>query len=260
DVNVYVKPTIIGNNIVKYFQNNTHYTIQVLNKDGTVASGQKVSLNINGVFYYRTTDAEGFATLKINLNPGTYIITVEHLTTNERISNSVTVLSTIECDNLVKYFKNDSQFLVKILDSQGNAAKDQKISININGIMYSRTTDSQGIAKLNINLAPGDYIITVKYNNLQVSKEIKVLPTIKSENIQMTPYNRKPFKITALDNNGNPLSGQHIRFNINGVFYERTTQGDGSASLNINLQPGSYIITTEYNSLLTSNYVVVENW
>ena len=37
--------------------------------------GQKVGIFVNGVMYYRETDDLGVASLKINLNPGHYMIT-----------------------------------------------------------------------------------------------------------------------------------------------------------------------------------------
>ena len=59
-----------------YEKNGTKYTVRVLDETGkAVGAGEKVTFNINGVFYTRTTDANGYAALNINLNPGNYIIT-----------------------------------------------------------------------------------------------------------------------------------------------------------------------------------------
>lgn len=59
-----------------------------------------------------------------------------------------------------------------------------------------------------------------------------------------------------VDGLGNPLSGATISFNINGVFYNRTTDG-GVAKLNINLMAGEYIITSTYNDLNISNKITI---
>ena len=50
-----------------------------------------------------------------------------------------------------------------------------------------------------------------------------------------------------------------ITFNINGVFYTRTTNNQGITKLNINLQAGKYIITSSYNGLNVANTVTVQN-
>ncbi|MBR0059384.1 MAG: hypothetical protein IJH63_07490, partial [Methanobrevibacter sp.] len=65
------------------------------------------------------------------------------------------------------------------------------------------------------------------------------------------------FEATLLNGQGNPKTNEKITFNINGVFYTRTTNTDGIAKLNINLQPGQYIITSQYNDATTSNTVTV---
>ena len=40
------------------------------------------------------------------------------------------------------------------------------------------------------------------------------------------------------------LSVRILTFNINGVFYTKTTDSEGNAKLNINLMPSEYIITS----------------
>ena len=56
---------------------------------------------------------------------------------------------------------------------------------------------------------------------------------------------------------GNPYSNQIVTFNINGVFYNRTTDAYGDAKLNINLQAGEYIITSSYNGSNIANTIII---
>ena len=65
------------------------------------------------------------------------------------------------------------------------------------------------------------------------------------------------FKARVLDGVGNPLANALVEFNINGVFYNRTTSGNGVASLNINLMAGEYIITSIYNGYSISNKITI---
>ena len=55
-----------------------------------------------------------------------------------------------------------------------NAYASQTIKFNINGVFYDRTTDANGIAKLNINLMSGKYIITSMYNGAAISNEVTI--------------------------------------------------------------------------------------
>ena len=61
----------------------------------------------------------------------------------------------------------------------------------------------------------------------------------------MTKYfkNGTQYYATFYDDSGNPLINTTVRFNINGVIYERITNDKGTAMLTIALYPGSYILT-----------------
>ena len=62
-----------------------------------------------------------------------------------------------------------------------------------------------------------------------------------------------------VDGQGNPYGGQTVNFNIHGVFYERVTDSDGRAILNIRLGAASdvYIITSEYNGCRITNTITI---
>lgn len=213
------------------------------------------------MFYERTTNEQGIAKLNINLEQGTYILTATNPATKEQYSNTITVISKIqENSNLIKYYRNNSQYIAKIIKSDGNiAGAGEKVTFNINGVFYERYTNESGHVKLNINLEPGEYIITAEYDGCKVSNNITVLTTIKTSNLVKKYSDRLPFTATILDGEGNPLKDTKVTFNINGVIYERTTNTYGQARLNINLQAGKYIITTTYNGLNTANIITVRN-
>ena len=153
--------------------------------------------------------------------------------------------------------KNASRYSVKVLDDVGSPLSGVDVTFNINGVFYTRTTDSNGVASLAINLNPGSYIITAEYDSLRVSNTIEVLSVIETNDISMFYRDGTKFNANILDGVGRLNSGVEVTFNINGVFYTRTTDYDGVASLNINLQAGEYIITTTYNGLSASNTIVV---
>lgn len=257
-VNLNIKSTIIGNDLVKYYRNASQFTCQVLDYEGNPLKSTSIEMNINGVLYRRTSDSNGFVKLNINLPPAEYILTVTNALTKEPRAFNIKVLSTIvENNDLVKYFRNSSRYSVKVLDDNGNPLSKVNVTFNINGVFYTRLTDSNGIASININLPPGDYIITAEYNTLKVSNNIKVLTTIVSSDLEMNFRDGSAFRITVLDGNGNPYPNQHISFNINGVLYSRTSNSSGIASLNINLPSGRYIITTSYNGLNCANTIII---
>lgn len=56
-----------------------------------------------------------------------------------------------------------SYFNVTVTDNDGNLVSNQNIIFNIFGVNYTKITDDKGIAKLKINLDPGNYVITTLF-------------------------------------------------------------------------------------------------
>jgi hypothetical protein len=259
---VTVKSTVSGENVTKIYRNQTQYYATFVDTKGNLLTNTPVKFNINGVYYSRTTNASGVAKININLNPGTYIITAENPNSTELYSNIINVLpSIVENHDLTKYYKNDSQYIVKILGDDGKAVgAGITVTFNINGVLYNRTTNASGHAKLNINLNPAKYIVTVEYNGLRVSNTITVKSILEAKDLKMKYRDGSKFEAKLVDGKGNPFAGQTIKFNINGVFYNRNTDANGIARLNINLMAGQYIITSMYNNGATiSNKVTISS-
>lgn len=253
-----VLPTILADNLVKYYLNGSQFHVKVIDGSGNPIVNTNVSMNINGVFYVRQTNSEGIATLNIKLWSGKYILTVHNPYDGLLKSFDVTVLPTIESNDLVKYYHNDSQFYAKFVDGAGNPLVNTKVKFNINGVLYTRETNGEGVAKLNINLNPGEYILTsIHPNGLQVGKKVTVLPTLEGSDLTMNYKDGSQFKTRLVDGTGRALANKTVTFNINGVFYNKITDVNGVASLNINLVAGKYIITSMYDGYATSNTVLV---
>ena len=256
-----VLPTVFGENVVKIFRNDTQYYATFLDGQGNpLANGTEVTFNINGVMYKRYINGtEGKARLNINLPQGEYIITAINPVNGEMAANNITVLASIANNtDLVKYFKNESQYVVTVLGADGNpVGANETVTFNINGVFYKRMTNESGQAKLTINLEPGDYIITAEYNECRVSNNITVLPVLNATDLNKKYGTPDPFVVTLVDGQGMPYAGQNVTFNINGVFYTKTTDDVGNAKLNINLMAGEYIITSSYNGANIANKVTV---
>ena len=250
-----VLSTVESNDLVKYYKNASRFEVRLLDSNGNhLNASQNVTFNINGVLYTRTTNSEGIAGLNINLNPGQYIITTNNPSTGEYASNKITILSCIESNDLVKYYKNDSQFIVKVLNkTEGN------VTFNINGVFYTKQINKTGYAKLNINLNPGNYIITTAFGDYVNSNRITVLSKLYANDLDMFERDGSKFLVKLLDDNGNRLDGKTVTFNINGVFYNRTTDENGIARLNINLNAGNYVITSIYDGLAVSNNIKISS-
>ena len=239
------------NDFEMYYKNGTKLTGKLLDNNSNPIINQTVSITINGILYNRTTDGNGTFKMNINLDPNVYNFTVAYNGSdiyNSAFKNAkVTVLSVIESYDLVKYYKNESQYYATFLDKQGNPiANNTTVTFNINGVFYTRYTNENGTAKLNINLIPANYIITsIHPNGEKKGRNITVLSTILSKDLVKYYKNESQYYATFLDKQGNPIANNTtVTFNINGVFYTRYTNENGTAKLNINLIPANYIITS----------------
>ena len=248
-----------------YYKNGTKLSGKLLDNNSNPIINQTVSININGMSYNKITDSNGTFGMNINLDPNVYNFTVAYNGSdiyNPMSKNAkVTILSVIESNDLVKYYRNESQYYATFLDEKGNPiANNTAVTFNINGVFYTQYTNENGTAKLNIQLYPKKYIITAIHpKGEKKGYTIDVLPTIVSKDLVKYYKNESQYYATFLDKQGNPIANNTaVTFNINGVFYTQYTNENGTAKLNINLNPGNYIITAMHpDGLQTGNNVFV---
>ena len=258
------EPIISSKDLSMYYGNGSRYEVSVYNNDGIIKyqdnAKSLVIFNINGMNYTKEL-VNGKASIGINLNPGNYTITTfypyaDKITTK---INNIEVLSTIQANDVVKFFRNGTQYYAKFLDGSGNPLVNGNVTFNINGVFYKKQTNASGIAKLNIALLPNEYILTAIHpNGLMYGSNITVLSTVFGEDIVKFFRNGTQYYAKFLDDFGNPLVNGNVTFNINGVLYEKQTDSEGIAKLNINLLPGEYILTAMHlNSEAKSNIIKV---
>ena len=255
--------TLTMNNLVKYFGSSQRLVAKLADALGNPIANATVYFTINGKVHARITDENGTASIAIRLLPGEYKASALFNGTKDHdkatANATVTVKSTIFGNDTTLYFRNGTQYMAKFLDSDGKALANTDVKFNINGVFYTRVTDENGIARLNIRLDPASYIITA-YNPVtgeQKANEVTVLPRIIAKDLSMKYLDGSTFNATLVDGQGKAISGVNITFNINGVFYHRTTDTDGVTKLNIRLMPGEYIITSMYDECWASNKIII---
>ena len=259
NVTVTVKSTIMADNLVKMYQNATRFYAKFLDSTGKALTNSEVKFNINGVFYTKTTDKDGVADMGINLRPGNYILTAYNLANGEEKGVNITVKSLIVQSDLTKYYLNASKFQATIYNKDGSLAVGKNVTFNINGVFYTKTTDSNGVASLGIALRPGEYTITTMFEGLDIGNKVNVLPTLVTKDLSMKYLDGSNFTALTLDGQGKPLANQNVSFNVNGVFYHKVTNKDGIASLGIRLMSGEYIITSYWNDFQTGNTIKISH-
>ncbi|WP_458456541.1 Ig-like domain-containing protein [Methanobrevibacter sp.] len=232
-----------ANDITMYYTGQSKYTA-TLTKNGNPLKSVPVNFWVNGQTYTVNTDSNGKASFLIkNLDLGTYKVSAAygHSATSK---NTVTVLSTIQSSDLVKYYTGSQSYHGTFLDNNGNPLKNTDVNFVYKGTTYTRTTNSNGYAGLTIGSVPGTYSIKAinPVTSESVTNTIKVLSTIQSSNLQKYYSSTTSYSPRFYDRNGNPLKNTDVNFVYRGTAYTRTTNSNGYAGLTIGSLPGTYSI------------------
>ena len=167
---------------------------------------------------------------------------------------NITVIPNVNLDvnDVVMFYHDGTCLVAKLTDSQGKPIVNATIYFNINGVDYAKSTDDNGTASMGLNLDSNVYAVTVTYNGSdiysKISKNVTVTinPSIIAKDLVKMYQNDTKFYAKFIGSDGKALVNTTVRFNIHGVFYNRTTNDDGIAELGIMLRPGNYILTA-YN-------------
>lgn len=241
-----VLPTIIGGDLTKYYKNGTQYYVTLVNNKGVPLANSKVSFTVKGKTYTKNTNGNGVARLDINLSPGTYTIVTKNLADGMSRSDIIKVLPKTITEDFVKAYLDNHQFDVKLVNDNGNPLVNSKVSFTVKSSTYTKTTNSQGIATLPINLIPGTYTITIKnladgtsYKN--TVKVIKGVSTyIKPTTDKITAESADSIGAKLYDSLGYTVPNKVITLTINNKKLTATTDGNGVATFTPNIAEGSY--------------------
>ena len=265
--NVTVIPNVNVNldvsDVEMFYHDGTRLIAKLTDFQGKPIVNATIYFSINGVTYAKTTDANGTASMGLNLDSNIYQATVTYNGSAfySKISKNITVTinSSIIADDLVKMYQNATRFYAKFMGSDGKVLANTQVKFNIHGVLYTKTTNNDGVADLGIMLRPGTYILTA-YNPVtgeQQGFNITVKSLIVQNDLTKYYMNASKFQATIYDKNGSLAVNKNVTFNIHGVFYTRTTDENGVVSLGISLRPGEYVITTMYEGLDLGNTVTV---
>ena len=188
--------TIKGSAYTAYVGVKNTYTV-TLTAGGVALSGRTVTFNISGKIYEAKTNSKGQATLNINLAQGTYTIKYSYAG-EENINKSsgsskLTVkkgmpTSIAKANSVVYRHQTSNPFKVKLLDARGNPIAGKNVVFTLNKKSYTKKTDKNGVATLNIKLSRGSYNLKVAFSKTSVynkySKTFKI--NVKS---RLTPNN-----------------------------------------------------------------------
>ena len=179
-VNVAKKPVIniTAKDLAILYTSGKSYQI-VLTKDGKGFASQTVTITINGKKYTRTTNANGYASVKISLPPKTYTVTAVY--GDLKVSKKLTVKSIVVAKNVnAKRSAKTIKIKVTLSKVNGKYLKSKKVTLKFNKKTFSVKTNKKGVATFTIKnsvykkLKTGKkYTYQVTYGKNTVKKTIK---------------------------------------------------------------------------------------
>ncbi|WP_458404800.1 Ig-like domain-containing protein [Methanobrevibacter sp.] len=241
-----------------YAKKATYFDVTLKDKSGNPLTNQKVSLKVKGVTYSAKTNKNGVARIKAaSLAVGTYTVSLSYAGnsnySSSSLSKKVKVLSSISGSDLTKYYGYTSSYKVTFWKG-GMALANTAVSFKLNGKTYTKTTNSKGVAKLDIDLAAGKYTVTATnpYSKEKVSHNIVVKKdktTLKADTkkLYVIVKEKGKFTVTLKSKHKVLIKNAKIKFTYNNKTVTVKTNKNGKASLTIPvLSKGTYKITYKY--------------
>ena len=256
---IVVSPIVIGNDLNMFQGSGESYSVKFLNTNGKALANTNITFSVNGKSYIKKTDSKGVAKLPIGLRAGSYTITSIH-PNGAKISKKILVVDAIKASDLKMVYKSGTAFTAQFFNVDGEPLANTEVIFNIIKKNYTKKTDSNGMAKLTINLRVNNYTITAIHpSGIKLSKNINIVNAINADDLTMTYNSGVAFTAEFLDAGVKPLANKDIIFSINGKNYTKQTDSNGVAKLPIGLRAGSYTITSIHpNGAQVSNKIVVK--
>jgi hypothetical protein len=164
----------------------------------------------------------------------------------------------IESKNVKTYYKEKSELVAYLKDSNNQPIANKKIVISINNKNYDKLTDNLGKVILKLNLNPGTYTAKISFagDNDYAASSANAIVKVNKAALQITTKNFKTyfesgfyFKAKIINKvTKKPVEGVRVAFKVykNNKYrtYWATTDARGVAKLKKNLKAGSYKVVT----------------
>lgn len=235
---IIIKESIVSSDIVRGYNSDYNYKLQVLNSTGQGLNKTNVAVSINGESKVFVTDEFGYITIPFKKLTASQKITVTNPETSRVKTTTINVVSRFgDANNVVMYYFDGSKFQVKVIGDDGNAAgKGQVVTIKLNKKTYNVKTDANGYAILKIpsTVKPGNYKLTATYKGQTIQKTVKVKQNLKAKKKYSVKKSAKKLVIKATLKNGKKaVKSKKITLKIKGKTYKAKTNKKGIAKFTI---------------------------
>ena len=246
-----------------------NYSITLKDEFGNPVSGQNVTFYIDGKNQIITTDSEGQGSLEVlfDVNNTDYKVTMNYDGSEKYV----------DCSNSsfihVRYSSKNAELIVPFIESIPYVVMDYNITlkgfngemldgelliIDIDGVEYRNTTDSDGQVTIRLELNEiKDYEVVAFYNGSSIYKSVsnsscisvaKANTKFVAQNITVLPYIEIEMPVALKTYDDECLPNQEFCYEIEGVTYYSVTDGKGDSIISYTFSnEGIYSIKLTYN-------------
>ena len=241
-----------------------NYTVKLMDEESNPIANASINFKIKtpkGKYISKNvlTNESGIAILPLNLSlRGVHIIEVsfagdlEH-NPSEPVNSSVELYEKTRI-KISNYGYRACNITMKLVSAKGDLIANKKLIIYVDGVKYTRTTDSKGRAfikmpsnkkqvKINCTFSTSDY-----YEKSNRTYKMAVYKKTYTKPLVYVILKGKNFKVLLKGIDGKILKGEKVKITINGKNYTRTTNKKGIAYLKVNLKRNVYKVTIRYGN------------
>ena len=170
---------LLASNLSMLYTSGKYFKVR-LTSDNQPLANQKVKITINSKTYTKTTDKNGYASLKVTLPPKAYIVKATYA--GLTLTKKVTVKSIISAKNVnAKKSAKTVKIKVTLKKVNGKYLKNKKVTLKFNKKTFKAKTNKKGVVTFTIKnnvfkkLKVGKkYSYKVTYGKDSVSKKITI--------------------------------------------------------------------------------------
>ena len=241
------------------------YTVQLVDEDNNPIANALINFRIKtpkGTYIYESnfTEDDGIAILHLNLKlRGINSIQVSYdvdceFNPAESVESNVILHAKTYIQTPRKYAYRSCNFTIKLVSSTGEILSNKKVTIYVDGVKYTKTTDSKGqiyikmpsdkkSVKLSCSFSASDYC--------EASSLSMNLPVYKKTCMKSLVYailKGQCFKVLLKGTDGKILNNEKVKFTIDGKDYYRTTNDKGIAYMKVKLTGNAYRVYFSFDN------------
>jgi exopolyphosphatase/guanosine-5'-triphosphate,3'-diphosphate pyrophosphatase len=228
-----------------------------------------VTVKVNGSEYVASLLNGSCLVVLPKLQSGNYTAKITYSGDVSYVSNKTKInihvkSASLDAYDMTRGWNSDYDYLVKLIDENGNGISDKLVSFDIMSNQYYALTDADGIAAIKANLDVGTYNVTVSSPiAANATKTLKILKRIENNRDLNVKYaSNAVYKVRIIGDDGNPESeGQNVTVVIDNKAKSFRTDKDGYITVKIgnDFKVGTHTVEVQYKGAIVENKITVKH-